>query len=90
MPDRRDTIAAMIIVARVADLPQPFTPAERTVCAWCGAAVWLGYAVRIDAPFGVPVCVACALPTIGPDEQVQIPPEVRREVIDWLRRRRRN
>lgn len=90
MSDRRDAIAAMIIVARVADLPEPVSPAERTACAWCGAAVWLGYAVRIDVPFGTPVCVPCALPTISPDEPITIPPEVRREVIEWLLRRRRN
>ena len=83
-------MATMIIVARVADLPQPYTPAERVACAWCGIAVWLGYAVRIDAPFGTPVCIPCAIPTLKPDDTLTVSPEVRREVIVWLTRRRAN
>ena len=83
-------MADLIIVIRVADLPEPYTPAERSNCAWCGARVWLGYAVRVDAPFGTPVCMPCALPTIDPGEPLTITPEVRREVADWLRRRRRD
>lgn len=90
MTRRRDDMATMIIVARVADLPRPYTPAERVACAWCGAAVWLGYAVRIDAPFGTPVCIACAAPTLTPDDTITVSPEVRREVIEWLRRRSQN
>lgn len=77
----------IIVVARIEDLPRPYTPAERTRCAWCGAPVWLGYAVRVDAAFGTPVCVPCVTPTLGPDDTLTITPEVRRELAEWLRRR---
>jgi hypothetical protein len=49
--------------------------------------VWLGYAVRVDAPFGIPVCLPCVTPALGPDEVLTITPEVRREIVAWLRRR---
>jgi len=90
MTRRREDMATIIIVARVADMPRPYTPAERAACAWCGAAVWLGYAVRIDVPFGTPVCIPCATPTLTPDDTLTISPEVRREVLAWLARRRAN
>jgi hypothetical protein len=81
--DPADTI---IVVARMEDLPVARTPAEATSCTECGEAVWLGYAVRIDAPFGRPVCTRCVLPRLGPDDVLTIPPEVRREVAAWLRK----
>ena len=80
----------IIVVARIADLPEPCTPAERSLCAWCGAPVWLGHAVRIYAPFGTPVCVPCVFPTIDPADTLTITPGVRRERTGWPRTRRRD
>ena len=78
----------VIVVIRIADMPQPQTPAERSVCTRCREPVWLGYAVRIDAPFGVPVCLLCALPELQRSEPIELTPEVRRELLEWARRRR--
>ena len=78
----------VIIVMRIADLPRPYTPAERSACSRCQEPVWLGYAVRIDAPFGVPVCIVCALPDLARSEPIEITPEVRREVLAWAARQR--
>lgn len=88
MSDPRSGELPVIIVVRVADLPVPHTPAERSSCTRCGEPVWLGYAVRIDAPFGVPVCFVCARPELEAAERLEITPEVRREVMLWASRRR--
>lgn len=78
----------IIIVVRIADMPRPQTPVERSSCTRCGEPVWLGYAVRIDAPFGVPVCYPCARPELEAAERLELTPEVRRELRDWAARRR--
>lgn len=77
----------LIVVARIADLPVPYTPAEPSTCSECGAPVWLGYAVRADVPFGIPVCWPCAEPRIIAEGVVLVPPEVRREAAEYLRTR---
>ncbi|MFN8620989.1 MAG: hypothetical protein U0869_09630 [Chloroflexota bacterium] len=79
----------LILVMRVADMPQPQTPVERVACTRCKEPVWLGYAVRIDAPFGIPVCMECALPELRQQtEPLRLTPEVCRELQEWARRRR--
>jgi hypothetical protein len=88
MPESASGERPVIIVARIADLPVAHTPAERSACTRCGEPVWLGYAVRIDAPFGVPVCFVCARPELEAAERLEITPEVRREVLQWAARRR--
>lgn len=79
-----------IICARIEDLPVPHAPARSDMCVICGHDIWLGFAVLLDVPDGRPICYQCALLTIPPDETVVVPPEVRREVAEILRRRRQN
>ena len=50
--------------------------------------VWLGYAVRIDAPFGTPVCMPCAVPELAGGEPLTVGAHTRREILDWMERRR--
>lgn len=88
MPDSPAGERPIIVVIRIADMPVPQTAVERTTCTRCGEPVWLGYAVRIDAPFGVPVCIVCALPELQSSEPISLTPEVRRELMEWSARRR--
>jgi len=81
-------VGDIVLVMRIEDLPEPYAPAERASCSRCAAPVWLGYAVRIDAPFARPMCMPCAVVELEPGAELTVTPEVRREVLEALRRRR--
>jgi len=77
----------VIVCMRVADLPMPYTRSQALPCAWCGLAIWVGYAVRKDVPHGLAVCHQCVATKLSEVDEVTIArpgPAFRRAFQRWL------